>query len=574
MPSVLAPHSPDIDLKKKPRFVEEGDDNSESMKSQQIDRYIDDCRSLYNTHLINDKTRDAYDKMWEGLRAEQKVTEMQENVSYLSRTVAAAENYEQNFLRKLENATQQKWIGKKTRDNWLKRFYDPNVLEWDRKKWLDEHFDHYYDNWRIVANERKDLRKFAKKLNVTDKDIPELEGVWKIQDFLALHADERKNKVRIAMAALHAHEKAQDALFTEVKNELAAAARNGFMHESKVGEWLLRAMQAEDPQAYMKKTIRPFLHNWQAARQRFDALEPQLKQHKDLLRGFTMLNADQFLRLTYPKRIAYLNEADARLGANINERSPIAALRLDIRHAMDTKQWEEAELLLSQAKNIDPNDPQLIAMQEYLLANRPAQTGGTTLDAGTLSVDQIKRGTEALKTLRELQDRLPEGLKWYNEQALATGDTEVLKRLWQTIYNRKWVREHGYSTNLSEKAESQSDFNKEKTHERIANGHDRGREHNIIDGDTADTAGILDDCVTAQTAHVGRSGRSEYMKAVIRNKDNGHFGYWTTFHPTDVPYESQDEAIEECMYHIKKNATILRQCGLRFTAYGAPASLN
>lgn len=555
------------------KILAASDEESHGEELAQIDGYITECRSIYQNSLINERTRQEYEKMWQELRSERRVKDMSENSRFLYETIAVAESYESTFKLQLNEAVKNKWIGKKTQDNWMNRFNNPDVLEWDRKKWIQEEFPNYLAGWEETANTRKEVWKLAKELKVDEKRVPELEGVLKIQDFLSLHFFERKHKIHAAKAALLALKNNQRKLLETVKSNLKKAQSDKCIHPSKVGAWMQRVMESENPQLFFDEILKPFINNWKSARKRFDTVTPQLKQRKDITRGFKQLSATAFLLLDYDDRIVYLEEAESRLKSNVNEEGPLAALRLDIRHAMDTGHWEEAELLLEKARKIDVNDKAVRSMGRYLETHRTdkKEKEGEQVDE---KIEKNNKVMEALLNLRSIMGKLPPNMRVMTEKALNSSNPNTLKRLWQCFYNRHWVIMNGYSTPKMDREESESEINQQQTDERIANGHEQKFERNSIKGKTANDAGIRDECEEPQVLYTNRSGISEVYEGVERNADNAKFGYWTTIVDDEVPYELLREAVLSHMFHIKQNAKILRESGLSYSSYGNPSSKN
>ena len=548
---------------------EEGDQKSK--EEAQIEGYITEGRTIYHHRLVSYKTREDYEKMWQEMKVKREVKEMSENSRFMYEMITEAESYERRFKLQLGEAVKQKWIGKKTQDNWMKRFNNPNLPEWERKKWVQEEFPQYLTGWEGTANVRKEVWKLAKELKVNEKDVPELKGVLKIQDFLSLHFHDRKHKIHTAKAALLAHKKNEQALLGEVRNTLETAEQNGYIHSSKVGPWMRRVMESGNPKEFLKAVLRPYINNWMKVRGRFDVVTPQLKDRKDITRGFKQINVNQFLLLEFEQRIAYVEEAESRLESDVNEPGKLAGLRLDIRHAMDTGDWEYAELLLIEARKLDPDDKAVRSMGRYLETHRTDQQEEEGVDEKT---EKKNSGMEALIKLREIMQQLPPNMRTMTEKALNSPKANTLKRLWQGYYNVHWVITHGYSTPEMDKEQGESEWNKEQTENRIANGHQWTHERNIIKGSTTNTMGIRDECKKPQQIYTNREGLTETYKAFERNADNPQFGYWTSIVDDEIPYESLREAVTNHMWAIRQNARILRESGLMYSSHGIPFSAN
>jgi hypothetical protein len=534
-----------------------------------IDGYITECRSICDDRFINERTREEYEKMWAGLRAEKKVKEMSENSRYLYETIAAAKDYKASFELSLDNAVKNKWIGEKTRANWVNRFNDESVLEWNRKAWIKKEFPKYMKGWQETAKTRKDVWRLSKKLKVTEKEIPELADVLKIQDFLSLHFLDRKNKINAAKAKLLALDRKSEQVLGKVQSVLKAAKDGGYLHRSKEGTWMRRVMESENPAAFLGSVLEPYIANWMQVKDRYDAVMPALKKEPDKMRGFKQLNENQFLLLDYDSRVAYMEEAESRLESDVNEPGKLAGLRLDIRHAMDTEDWEEAERLLGEAQTLDPDDKAVRSMGRYLASHRT----DTVSPEEKEQTEAQKKGVEALDSQREIMAGIPTNMRTMTEWAMRSMNPNAVKRIWQIFYNRHWVITHGYSTAQKDKEESFKEENREETEESIVNGHDWRFARRLIKGDTANDKGIRDECVKPQVIYTNRGGLREVYEGVERNADNAKFGYWTTLIDDEVPYESLREALQ-FMYEVRKNDRLMREAGIVYSSHGTPFSVN
>ncbi len=541
------------------------DGKVEDLKAlQEIDLCIDECRRMYQTPLINERTRKELDKMWEGLRSERKVKYMQENVRYLYEAISEAQDYEAQFKRKLNEAVEKKWIGKVSRDKWMKRFNDPNVLEWDRKKWIMDDFDEYFSGWKETAEVRLEVRRLAKKLNVKENRIPELRKVMKIQEFLALPFKERKNKVYAAKAALIAYERKHIGLFDQVKATLDDAAGAGYMHKSKVGEWLNRIMEADDPFTFVNDTVKPFIQNWKAARETFNELHEDMRKNGSP-RGLRVLTANAFLLLNYEQRMSYLQEVRLRIkdSDSPEEKDPaLDSMKKRIRHLLDTKDWDDAAAVLTIAQARYDDDEDLDSMQEYL------RTHAQKKPSQQLEEKETPDPMEIAENMRAMIREMPEDLQWMYLNAMRKGP-RVFGRLLQLMYNRVWVYEHNYGNEHADRIHAESEFNKEQTEHYIENGHSRKFERNIIEGDTASRAAIRDDCHKPQVLYMGDQGRESVLDKVEINAENELFGYWTTLVPKDLSYARHRNIVRNHNYKLKQGMKQLDKMGYMFTLHGS-----
>lgn len=477
---------------------------------------------------------------------------------------------ESKFYGDLSKAVRLKWISEESAKDWEQRLKSKNYQHWEKAKFLKEEFPKFLKNWEEVAKDRKDVIDLSKKLGVSANALPELQELLNDKTFLSLHYHTRVHKVSKIKALLLAKEKQKEQFLQFIEKELESWAHAGWIHSSKVGPWMRRVMESEHPETFASKILYPFKKNWQVARERFDEVGPALKKRKDI-RGFTPLKAQAFLLLDYDQRIAYLDEAESRLESDINEEGKLAALRLDIRHAMDTGDWEGAEELLGVAQGMAPDDKAVRSMGRYLATHR---TDILEQDADETIIHLQQKGMTALTELQAIMQKIPTNMRVLTEKALHSSNPNTIKRLWQVFYNRHWVIAHGYSSAQQDQMESFKEENYEETEESLANGHGWGFIRRTIKDDTANDAAIRDECVKPQVLYTNGSGLTEVYEGIERNADNATFGYWTTLIDDEVPYDSLREAVLNHMYHIKKNAKILRELGIRYTSYGTPFSLN
>lgn len=538
-----------------------GDAENERIVDATIDRYIEKCRGLYTNRLISERTRQEYEKMWAELRTERRIGWMAQNVRYLKETIDDAKDYEREFKAKLNEAVDKKWIGKLTRANWMNRFKNPEWLEWDRKRWMEKDFKGIWQGWEEVADRRLKVRRLAKKLGVDDRQIPELQDIYKIQDFLSLHHDDRETKVFAAKAALLAYEKNEQTFLHALEEELREAVTGGYLHQNKVEQWMARVMEAENPRAFRSDVLLPFMRNWQGASETYDQLHETMNQTK-VPRGLRVISKGQFLLLSYEQRLSYLHEVDLRMKDKEEKDPALNSFKKKIRHNLDTKDWEGAEEVLTEAQQLYPYDEDLDSMENFLRLHRVP-------DNAVAEKNESPDPRETLAEMRAIISELPGDLQWLYIEAAKEGPA-VFNRLLQIFYNRVWVYENRYGNEQLDREEAESEWNKQKTEEYIENGHSRKFERNIIDGDTAEEAAIRDECTKPQVLYMGDSGRDAVLRKVKVNRDNEMFGYWTTLVPTDVPYAEHRSIVKNFHHKLKSGLRSLHQQGYAFTMSGSP----
>lgn len=458
-----------------------------------------------------------------------------------------------------------KTISKRVLEEMNKKFKDSNVDYKQKESYIQRILPERIREWKKVKERRDFLMKHPNLKKITSKQVKNLGAFLDEKRFIDLKYPDRKGLTDLIESLLTAKDRDLEHLHRDLEKELQSYVADGRLHPAKVGTWMKRIFTknatAEEIEAFMEHTVRPFAENWKEARSRLNQVNKDMNL-KGVPRGLQRLSLGQFLFMEYDQRRAYLDEAESRLGGDVNEDSDLARLTLDVRHALDTKDWETARVLLEKAQEINPEDKRVKSMMNYLLTYGP--------NAESSDADD---GINALHEVRAIVNKLPPNMRWMTEKALNHPNPNVLKRLWQGFYNRHWVITHRYSTEAMDKQQGESEWNKEQTHNRIANGHDWKHERNIIKGDTAHERGVRDDCLKPQQIYTDSSGKDQVYKAFERNADNSLFGYWTTIIDNDVPYGKLREHVLNDMYPLKKYAGIMRAAGIPFTSHGKAASV-
>lgn len=507
----------------------------------------------------NEKELEGWEKYVEGT--------MQDQIQ------SARELYYERFMNPLLEEL-DKSVSARTIKELQEKFWDENVGYKEKERYILTVLPERIGKWKAVRQQRERLLKHPGLKKLKSGKVKGLSDFLDNDKFLALKYPHRKGIADMVESILNAQDKNMEQLHRTVEVELRGYVTDGRLHQTKVGTWLRRVFTAdatvEGIHDFMKNTVRPYAENWKVARHDFNEVTKQMNK-EGVPRGLRRLSLNQFLLSEYDQRLAYIDEAESRLKDNVNEKGPLADLRLDIRHAMDTGDWEEAETLLLKARSIAPDDKAVRSMARYFETHRPDEKEEKE---GSEVTDKLNKASEALLNLRSIMNKLPSNMRSMTEKALHSSNPNTLKRLWQCFYNRHWVISNGYSTPLIDQKESAKESNKEQTAERIANGHEREFERNTIKNETANDAGILDECIEPQVLYTNRSGIGEVYEGVERNADNAQFGYWTTIVDDEVPYNLLREAVLNHMYDIKQNAKILRESGISYSSYGIPFSNN
>jgi hypothetical protein len=345
-----------------------------------------------------------------------------------------------------------------------------------------------------------------------------------------------------------------------IEKELNDASKEGYMHSTKIGEWMERVMKNENPEEFASKILWPYMKNWRETKEDFDRLNEAMDKD-GIPRGFRPVNSHDFLLMDYKQRTSYCATTWIRLENVEEENKEIAGLKLSIRHCLDTEDWEGASQGIKKAFALRSDDRELKSMQTFL------ECHGFTEIVDEDNEQAEDSDQELMDEARELMSKLSPGSRWIAEKAFEDSLQSGLSFLW-ILYNRIWVHEHGYANQAQDSFHAENEANKENTRQYMKDGHTRYLERNIIDGDTADESAIRDNCTKPQVLYVGQMGRDATLQKVITNKNNFGFNYWTTYVPDDEPYAIQNDFVKNYMYRLKQVMRKLDKRGIRYSKAG------
>lgn len=482
--------------------------------------------------------------MLEELQEEGNLQYIEENSRFLDQTIAEAEQYKNEFYMKIDMAERKQWISRKSALRWKQRFHADNVLEWERKQWVTDSksesaFPAMYNRWQKAARTRQEAVKLADTLRIDKAMRKEWADVLSVQSFLDMHYDERMHRASSLYAQLIAMQKSQIDSYKQASAMLmdAASPSKGFLHRSKVGPWLLRVMQSDDPVQYIDSVLVPCMERWEAVWKDYQNIQQALQTQRPH-RSFTPVKPDAFLRMKYKKRTSYCALAWAQLqdsGNAYETNKLLAGLKLGIRRHLNTQDWEEAKKLLAVATKESPEDPELAEMQQYILAHEE--------ESGT----ETERPEELLQNMRALVARVSSAeVQQLLNRALESGPS-VFNRLAQVWSNRVWLREVG-------------GWDEQKEQEQLGSNNQY-----MLDMRKVGTGTILHNVASHADEHAG-SGATNLSA-------NEHWGYWATLIPP-IPYAEHRAIYTGTMWKLKKMLRSLHKQGVAYTSYGSAPSAN
>jgi superoxide dismutase len=458
---------------------------------------------------------------------------------FLKEQLSSGRRLHSDFHAEINAALSKRWISKKSHSEWVKRFEDENVGYKAREYWITHQMPDFVRNWEEVAQERKKLvttKGFDDLLKI-DPHFSILKDA-SLEQFLDLHYDERKGLIADAKAALLASNKMQLDLYSHAKSRLSMAVSSGFLASGKVGTWLHRIFKSNaDPKKIeefvhgsRKNSLNDLMISWYKVKDRFDKAKSKFKgsNEQTMPRGLYPLSNSQFLAMHYDQRLQYVEELESRM-TEAPDVSKEPSIFLEIRHAMDTKDWAQAAVLIASAKKQDMTPEQkarLGSMDQYVRKfNTKESSELTTVMDAKKRIDTIVQ--QLGKTHSEVQPMVLRLLKGPN------ANRSIHQFRWIT-YNHHWCRTHGPPYLDDDIARNgASDDNKELTKHRAEQGEDVGR-NDVIDRETADShyfrkKEYSTHKATYQHTNVASAGVCNAQAEWLEREQDPKTLYWTTY---------------------------------------------
>jgi len=473
----------------------------------------------------------------------------------------------------LNQARGKNYISGASQERWIARFKDPALSYKAKEYFVQNQLPEYAKAWEREGLKRAALLKDPRIKMLTAFQVEHFTEFLSDTQFMELHFDQRtslNSKVTAALTTVKNTDR--QTLHKRAKDMLDAAVKAKVMSPTKLGLWMERIFSKKDVttqqiEKFLSTELKQFISNWAKVRTDFDWAESEMKK-EGVPQGFHRLTSDQFLALTFDQRESYVEQAKIRLSSQRPESSAqLKDLTLGIRHALDSKDWDDADTLLKKAWSIAKEEDrfELESMDRYLKAFREKEQ------------EKQQPMEDAKKTLAEMRAvfaQIPSSLQPLYLKAMNDG-YDCATRLFQLIYNRKWVRDNGYSTNGSEKesevqAEEETKYRAEGNHgkkgmERIKLGVVTSPEH-------SPAVRRYDQGEWAPTFIHMPPGTQDQMFSILKErKESYSFGYWTTLLPTDVTYEEQVFLVQHVNWVLKRGMRKLSEQGKTFSLIGDSA---
>lgn len=480
----------------------------------------------------------------------------------------------------LDSANAEHCITRESKQRWIDRFTDPSLNYKAKEYFVLHQLPSYLSAWERVAKKRVKLLNDPRFKSLTKADVSELETFQRGKDFLDLHFEKRADLNAHVEAALTAKERAIEHLHSKAKSMLEAAAAAGAINHDTVGRLLLGRLRKfpnmTELKDYIEHQMPEYIKTWIKLRTEYDWVEAKMKDA--VPQGFNRLSPEKFLLLSYPQRKSYVEQAKQRL--NLTEApSPreMENIKLGIRHALDTKEWEEAadmlkqaRKLLEQGKGVDRDRFELDSMERYLKEFRTKEHE---------EQQPMKDARETLEQMRMAYDQIPKTLQPLYLSAM--NDPDRLGAIASCTYNRVWCREHGYLTDDREKELEKEATASTQVLAREGKHRKKGLD-NVKLGVVTDTqhdpaVRRYDEGEWAPTIIHMPPGTHQHFNTILETRKNNHaFRYWTTLVPTDVTYEQQLHLVRNVNWVLKRGAAKLKAWSIPFslTDSATPLSLK
>lgn len=444
------------------------------------------------------------------------------------------------FMSEMNRARSAGLISDASKQKWIDRFDNKAIGFKAKEYWVYHQLGHYVRAWEKAAAERETLLKDPEFAQLISLD-PRFAEIKDKETFLSLHFEKKVSLLAEARAAILASNKMQLDLFATAKKKLLGASGKGLITSGSVGGWLERIFKSNADvskiEAFVhgtgKNTLADLMLNWYDVRKRYDGVAKNFKETKEdnAPRGLDLLTPNQFLSLHYTQRLRYVEEMEHRLtdSPDPDKENP---LFLQIRHAIDIKDWEEADLLIAEAKKTGVGGEDVIrlrSMERYVTQFKGKEKSTNPSDV-----------TGAKNRLDHLMDQLQ-----HSHSEMAPLVLRLLKgphpnlaihQLRWIAYNNIWCRTNGppYLDNKVAREGSKSDA-AAMTKYRAEQGLDIGRTDSL-DYATADGAYFRKQETSKHKAtflhtNMSSGGVVSALAEKIERPQHPSWLYWTTLCP-------------------------------------------
>ncbi len=512
-----------------------------------------------------------------GLHTEEEKTEAVQSLAseHAQRFIRQAQKAGAAALRIIDDAEAKHWIRHASAQEWRRRLKNEQYSWPDRQRFIEKTLPTWQKNWKQIAKDSGEIKNLEKELGITP------EAAMKIGDLKEFHKPDfwsgsmkfpqRRAIVYKALAFLRAQrgkkesgsETGTAALYVQAKQQLETAAHNGALADEKVGTWLRRIFQndakEEEIRAFVggkaTNSLPVLIRNWTSVRRRYDRIEEK-RAAVGTPRSFHFVHHKLFLgKWTYKQREAYVQEAEHRFADLEKERYNI----LEIRHALDTKDWEGAEEMIREEwrhmKDLTKEDDEkLRSMENFLRTHRPTRAAGKKEKPSNL---------ELVRRFDTLLNAVPE----HRTLQLTCCKRNLGAALTKTKldYNLVWCKEHQWWNPRAQRLKREEA--REQTPERVKWGHGRGFEANDITGPGSQMPAIREQKERGEAQWVfAKFNETDSVETVARTCDreqqNRRFWYYTSEIDENVSYGKTEYLVKVVQPQLKSVIRELNNRGI------------
>ncbi len=453
----------------------------------------------------------------------------------------------------LAAALSRKLISQRSHDKWISRFRSGNVSYKEKEYWVEHQLPHYIAGWEKAGAERKALlANPALKQLANDPSVKSLQNE---SAFLDMHYNQRVDLLAKVRAALSVERKDKGTgiykkLHDKAQGILYAAVAEGSMSSAKVGTWLERIFKSNAKPEVIDRflgggssSLQSLVKKWREVRAKYDDVCRKGAPLKNPAVGLYMISPDRFLRMHYAQRKSWVEEASQRINDALSlEKEPSAFIR--IRHALDLKDWEDADSLIRGAeskhatgeKKLSPeNLARLQSMKIYLTQMRSKKK-----KKGSGSSAESKNSPEKAAQVCAKIDAvmtgggIPSSMRSVVEGLLPTNEANRgINQFRWIVYNNKWCRDHNY-LKYEQAKNGASQKTSEQTHYRSKNNIEtkRRQDHSLDDKNSGQDAFRNTDFAKrrATLLHVDlTSSGPANLTTWLQKPQHPRELYWTTF---------------------------------------------
>ncbi len=478
----------------------------------------------------------------------------------------------------IDEAERNHWILKSSADAWRKKM---KMGSWTEKRAFVTGKDvspqahtlrAFRKNWERIAHDAKAVKELEMKLRLTPEElqsIPPLRALHapSFRDGSLSYAD-RRTIVDAALKYLRARlskqaageplaqsitslqkriqekMKAVDAV-PEIRSTIRSHVERTFKNKEK-------ANTADDYQSFLREV----LSEWPRIQQ-FAQLEERRKKEGTRPNFKFVQFSVFFFDWSNGQQQTYLQEG---------ERSFIDVLKtkgivLKIRHELSAEDWDEAEALISEAKlvkNLTEEDrADIRSMEAYLHEHSGGKRRFNSKeqpDPATIygRMHQALRGISSASVRRRYE-------------LACSYDYQTAWAYMTQVYNWKWCRLHGYSTD--EVDEGFRRRAKAETYQHLKHGQPRGYANNDFSGDTSRQPAARSEHGTRSPSVTNIDASTDndaLIKFVHRNNDNRSVWYWNRFVTKNFTYNQTLHVIDNIHPVLKWGMRELKKLNLPF----------